>query len=471
MKQILRMTGLQHEKLQKHLFPGDGKEAVAIALCGRYQTDETHIFTMREVHPIAYKDCSVRTPIRISWSTESILPLLEKANRKNWAIVKIHSHPGGFAEFSETDDEADKDLFDSVYGWFEEEFPHASCVMLPTGKMFGRIIKLNGDFKAIKTISVAGDDIHFWHSSSEKTVIPEFAKRHAQAFGSETFNILKKLSVAVIGCSGTGSPVIEQLARLGVGKLVIVDPDCVEEKNLNRILNTTLQDAQNKELKVNVLAKAISKMGTETKVIPIPRNLYSADIVKTVAGCDLLFGCMDSVDGRHLLNKIAVFYNIPYFDLGVKLIADKKGGVDQICGSVHYLQPDQSSLMSRGVYTSAKLSAESLQRTNPAEYKKRLEEKYIEGVQEDRPAVISVNMQLAAMAVNEFLARIHHFRDDGNKDFAQTRISLTQAQFYNEGETEPCKALSRNAGRGDVFPLLDMPELSEPAISYMEAKA
>jgi hypothetical protein len=197
-------------------------------------------------------------------------------------------------------------------------------------------------------------------------------------------------------------------------------------------------------------------MGTGTKVIPIPRNLYSADIVKTVAGCDLLFGCMDSIDGRHLLNKIAVFYNIPYFDLGVKLIADKKGGVDQICGSVHYLQPDQSSLMSRGVYTSEKLSAESLQRTNPAEYEKRLKEKYIEGVQEDRPAVISVNMQLAAMAVNEFLARIHHFRDDGNKLFAQTRIS---------------KVLSRNVGRGDVFPLLDMPELSEPAISYMEAKA
>lgn len=471
MKTILRMTGLQHEKLQTHLFPGDGFEAVAIALCGRHKNGETQILTMREVHPIAYEDCSVRTPLRLTWSTNSILPLLEKATRKNWAIVKIHSHPGGFPQFSRTDDEADKDLFSSIYGWFEEENPHASCVMSPGGKIFGRIVTPDGDFEDISSISVAGDNIYYWHSKQETEEIPEFAQRHAQAFGSGTFNILKNLSVAVIGCSGTGSPVIEQLARLGVGKLVIVDPDCVEEKNLNRIFNTGFQDAQAKELKVNVLAKAISKMGTGTEVVPISQNLYNADVVKTVAGCDLLFGCMDSVGGRHLLNKIAVFYNIPYIDVGIKLVADKKGGVDQICGSVHYLQPDRSSLMSRGVYTPEKLFAESLKRTNPTEYQNRVEEKYIEGVNEERPAVISVNMQFAAIAVNEFLARIHQFRDDENCKYASTTISLTQAHTYYSEESEPCEVLSRHVGRGDVSPLLDMPELSEEINLPMEAAA
>jgi len=471
MKTILRMTGLQHEKLQKHLFPGDGFEAVAVVLCGRYKHDETQILTMREIHPIAYEDCSVRTPLRVSWSTKSILPLLEKATRKNWAILKIHSHPGGFPQFSEIDDKADKDLFNSIYGWFDEENPQASCVMLPTGKVFGRIVKPNGDFEAIASVSVAGDNIYYWHSDNESENIPEFAQRHAQAFGSGTFNILKRLSVAVIGCSGTGSPIIEQLARLGVGKLVIVDPDCVEEKNLNRILNTSFRDAHEKQLKVNVLAKAVSKIGTGTDVISIPHNLYNIDVVKTVAGCDLLFGCLDSVDGRHLLNKIAVFYSIPYIDVGIKLVADKKGGVEQICGSVHYLQPDRSSLMSRGVYTSEKLFSESLKRTNPNEYQKRVKEKYIEGVQEERPAVISVNMQFAAIAVNEFLARIHQFRDDENSEYASTTVSLTQAQTYYSQESEPCKVLSRHIGRGDVFPLLDMPELSEPENFHKEAKA
>jgi len=461
MKTILRGTGLQHEKLREHLLPGDGCEAVAIALCGRHISNERNILTIREIHLIPYDECSIRSPFRVTWSTEKLVPLLEKVRRTNGAILKIHSHPGGFPEFSRIDDEADQALFPSVYGWFDEEYPHASSVMLPNGEMFGRIVKPNGDFEEISTIAVAGDNIHFWNSNKDKANVPDFAQRHAQAFGAGTFDILRQLSIAVVGCSGTGSPVIEQLARLGVKRLVIIDPDQVEWKNLNRILNTTTKDAKNGDFKVDVLAKSIEKMGTDTEVIPLPINLYNPEAVKAVAGCDMVFGCMDTVDGRHLLNRLSVFYNIPYIDVGVKLVADGKGGIEQICGSVHYLQPDRSSLMSRGLYTPERLYAESLKRQNPSEYEKQLREKYISGVQEERPAVISVNMQFAAMAVNEFLARIHQFRDDENGEFAVTMVSLTQSYTYHEKEGEPCKVLSHHVGRGDTVPLLDIPELSE----------
>lgn len=460
MKTILRMTGLQHEELRRHLFPGDGCEAVAVAICGRRAGEDVQVLTLREIKLIPYEDCSVRTPLRVTWSTEALLPLLERASAEGNAILKLHSHPGGFPLFSETDDEADKELFESVYGWMDDENPHASCVMLPGGKMFGRTIKSNGDFEPLTTIAVAGDDLHFWHSDFDSTV-PEFARRHAQAFGAGTFDILRRLSVAVVGCSGTGSPTIEMLARLGVGRLVIVDPDHVEEKNLNRILNATIEDARSGALKVDVLARAVKQMGTGTKALPIAGNLFDAKTVKLVAECDLLIGCMDSVDGRHLLNKIAVFYSIPYFDLGVKLVADGKGGVEQICGTVHYIQPDGSSLLSRRTYTLEQFAAAALKRANPDEYKKQIEEKYIVGVQEDRPAVISVNMLIASLAVNEILARIHRFRDDGNKSYATTRVSLTQGHTYYEPESNACAMLSRHAGRGDISPLLDMPELGE----------
>ncbi len=462
MKTILRMTGLQHEQLRRHLFPGDGCEAVAVALCARRAGKDKHVLTVREIKLIPYEECSVRTPLRVTWSTESLVPLLVQAAETDSAILKIHSHPGGFPKFSEADNEADSQLFESVYGWIDGAAPHSSCVMLPDGRMFGRIIKLNGEFEPLAMIAVAGDDLHFWHSDRDfDEEVPEFARRHAQAFGAGTFNILRRLSVAVVGCSGTGSPVIEQLSRLGVGRLVIVDPDCVEEKNLNRILNATIDDARRGEFKVDVLARAVRQMGTGTEVMPIAGNLFDAETVKAVAECDVLFGCMDSVDGRHLLNKIAVFYSIPYFDSGVKLVADGEGGVEQICGTVHYLQPDRSSLLSRRTYTLEQFAAASLKRANPKEYEKQREEKYIVGVQEERPAVISVNVLIASLAVNELLARIHRFRDDENENYAATRVSLTQAQTYYESETEPCRILARHAGRGDVSPLLEMPELSE----------
>jgi len=75
--------------------------------------------------------------------------------------------------------------------------------------------------------------------------------------------------------------------------------------------------------------------------------------------------------------------------------------------------------------------------------------------------VVSVNMHYASLAVNEFLARLHPYRDDGNDGFAWFGSSLTQARFFQARDGEPCPSLSRHVGRGDVTPQLDMPALSE----------
>ena len=94
-------------------------------------------------------------------------------------------------------------------------------------------------------------------------------------------------------------------------------------------------------------------MGFGTEVLPIQKSLFDPECIAAIASCDVVFGCVDSVDGRYLLNRLAVFHSIPYFDLGVKLEADGRGGVDQVCGSVHYVQPQGSSLLSRRLFTMA----------------------------------------------------------------------------------------------------------------------
>ena len=129
----------------------------------------------------------------------------------------------------------------------------------------------------------------------------------------------------------------------------------------------------------------------------------------------------------------------------MKLEADGHGGLNQICGTVHYLQPGRSSLLSRGVYTLDQVRAAGLKRANLAEYQEQVRSKYITGAQEERPAVISVNLQYAAMAVNEFLARLHPYRDDAKAEFAVHRLSITQSQIYREPETEVCRVLARQS--------------------------
>lgn len=465
MNTILRLTGKQHAELRSHLFPGDGNEAVALALCGRRAGEARHVLTVHAIVPVPYAACPVRTPDRVTWPTDLLPPLLGKASKSGLALLKIHSHPGGWPEFSNYDDTADRELFPSVYGWVDDDLPHASAVMLPDGRIFGRVVGADGEFTPLASVAVAGDEIRFWYPHDHLAAVPEFALRHAQAFGGGTTSRLRRLSVAVVGCSGTGSPVVEMLARLGVGELVLVDPDRTEQKNLNRIINTTGADAERGEFKVEVLARAVRQMDLGTRVVPLAKSLFDPDVVRRVAECDVVFGCMDSVDGRDLLNRLATYYLIPYFDVGVRLDADGRGGVDQICGTVHYLQPDGSSLLSRKLYTTEQLRAAGLRRTDPAAYEAQLREKYIVGVQEDRPAVISVNMLYAALAVNELLARLHPYRDDSNQEFAQYGMSLTQARVITAPDGEPCRVLARYVGRGDARPLLGMPELSDVRVA------
>src|ERR1700733_14870067 len=177
----LRLTQRDHTALRAHLLPGDGLEAVAVALCGRRRSHTHHVLTVRSVVPIPYNECKVRRPDRVTWSTQRLIPLLEEASRRDLGILKIHSHPGGYPQFSEVDDESDKDVFNSVFGWTDSAFPHASAVMLPDGKMFGRAILPDSSFQDLDSIMVPGDDLRFWVPEGVAKS-PSFVQRHAQLF-------------------------------------------------------------------------------------------------------------------------------------------------------------------------------------------------------------------------------------------------------------------------------------------------
>lgn len=459
MEYSLNISEENYSKLKQHLFPGDGKEAVSIALCGRHNQNSNKQLFVHELISIPYDQCEIRESDYIKWSTAILIPYLTKAITKNLAVVKIHSHPTGYPDFSETDNRSDIDLFDSIYGWMNNEEPHGSLIMLQDGRLFGRIITSNLTFVPINKIILSGHDIRFWFNKNEVKK-EEFSKRTAQTFGNGTTSLLRKLKIGVVGCSGTGSPVIEQLVRLGIGHIVLIDPDKVEIKNLNRILNTTIEDAKKKCYKVNVLRDFIKKIGLNTKVTIFNKNLYdSIEAINELATCDVIFGCVDSIDGRYLLNQLSTFFIIPYFDLGVKIIADNKGGVDQICGTVHYVRPGGSSLISRGLYTNEDIRAAGLFRIDKNEYNNQKKSGYIVNVNVESPAVISINMQVASIAINEFLARIHPFRYDSSEEFAITRFSLSDGYFQHESEGSPDKYLQKFLGRGAIKPILNMPEL------------
>jgi hypothetical protein len=460
----LSLTGTQHTHLRTLLFLPDGKEAAAIALCGRRAGEHCHRLLVREIHAVPPDFYSHRSVEGMTWSTDCLAPLLDKAEKYGLSVVKVHSHPSGYTAFSEIDNVSDRQLMPAIKGWIEADIPHASVVMLPNGQMFGRVLWQGNEFTPLDCIAIAGSDLHFWYHDQGLGAVADFTASHAQAFGQGTTERLSRLSIAVVGCSGTGSPVIEQLVRLGVGELVLIDDDHTEERNINRILNSTVADALHQRSKAEMLAAAIQRIGLGTRVQVFKKNLWNRDVVQAVAECDIVFGCMDTIDGRFLLNTLATYYTIPYFDLGVRLDAVPegldRGRIREICGTVHYLQPGCSSLMSRGLVTMEKVREDGLRRNDPDAYQQQVKDGYIRGVEEHRPAVISVNMFIASLAVNDFLARLHPYREEPNSTIASLEFSLSSLEFFPEPEGDPCPMLSYAVGLGDRAPLLGLMELA-----------
>ncbi len=461
MQYQLRVSGKHFHELQQHLFPGDGKEAVAVALCGRLEKSGLSVLLTHKIELIPHVECE-RHEDYIRWKTEKIIPLIEIAAKQNMAILKIHSHPGGYSKFSEVDDASDYEFFQSIFGWCDYNGIHGSAVMLPDGKIFGRVYTPDLKTLPFNKISISGDGIFIWDISDSKH-LDEFSLRTVQAFGEGTYAKLKGMKVGVVGCSGTGSPTIEQLVRLGVGSIVIIDPDKVEKKNLNRILNTKMKDVDGGRMKVEVLSSAIEDMGLGTKVISFAVNLFdSKEALDQLISCDVIFGCVDSVDGRHLLSQLTNFYLIPYFDIGVRLDADGKGGIESILATIHYIQPGCSTLLSRGLYTEKRLFDDGLLRQDPDEFAKREKMGYVHNVNVERPAVISINMQISSMAVIELLNRLHSFKDDAPTSYAKVMMDYCGGCIENVMERAFTQdpSSSKWVGRGDYKPFLRMPELS-----------
>ena len=441
-----------YKTLRKHLYPGNNLEFAAILLCHYGQGKSGFRLIVKEIITIPADKCKEQKPNYLSWAfSEYMTPeKIEQIDKEGLSIVTIHSHPNGYDKFSKTDDKNDKEMFYSINHWFDDNRPNGSAIMLPNGQIIARIVNKIGSFNAIQKVSIIGENIKIWKQSEIKDKIPSYGLKVSQTFGKGTFKLLRDLKVGVVGCSGTGSIIVELLMRNCIGQLVLVDPDIIEEKNLNRIINAKKKDAKNKMHKVELLKKSILEIGIDTKVDTYITDTNNKEVIEALTDCDIIFGCVDSAIGRYHLESIATAYFIPYFDIGVYLEADSKAGINQADVATHYIHPENSSLIERGVYTSDQLTSEDWKKSDKSYYEKNKMTGYLKNVEEDQPAVISVNMQAACLSFNDFLARLHGFRLDDNSEFDIQKFQLVQGYYLNEkAGKKPSAIFKKYLGMGE----------------------
>lgn len=447
----LRMTGKQHASIKSHVLTADGNEAGSLLICEPVFRKGTTILLTKDIVHVPYEACNTRTPIYLSWPTEEyLLPLYERLEKFGMSLVMLHSHPNGFGDFSETDDENDLKILSRLTSCIEGKQPHGSAIMLPDGSIKARVMNDTETFVPINMISVAGDDIHYFVDGITSVKESGSFKKTEQVYGSGTTGIMQNLKAGVIGVSGTGSPTTELLLRYHIGEIIPIDFDVIEGGNLNRMLMSRSRDADNGVLKVDRYAEWIDESGLPTKVTPINGHVPSEVTTEALSECDVIFGCVDNVVARHALNKIACAYLIPYFDLGVAVKADVKnpGNVRQAICRCHYLQPDKSCLLDRGAYSSEKLSDENYRRDNP-EFYKMLKELGYTGERNDIQAVMTLTMEAAVMAIDDFMARLRGYRVEANTEFDEQERSFTHGYYEHKAHSNENIALRIFIATGD----------------------
>lgn len=132
--------------------------------------------------------------------------------------------------------------------------------------------------------------------SLSNKILPARYQRNQKMISTSQQLTLFKSKVAVFGCGGLGGYIIEELARIGVGQIIAVDPDVFEEHNLNRQLFAT-PDLMG-EKKVKAAARRVAEINPAVTIYPIAKAFNEKNGSEILQGVNVAADALDSVPVR-----------------------------------------------------------------------------------------------------------------------------------------------------------------------------
>ncbi len=140
-------------------------------------------------------------------------------------------------------------------------------------------------------------------------VLPRRYERNLGTVGWEGQLRLLQSTVGIVGAGGLGGWVIEGLARMGVGKLIVIDRDAFGENNLNRQLLATERDLG--RAKVEVAVERVGQVNSAVRVTSHCLSVNEEDMVALLAGSDVIVDALDSLPARFALQRAALRLKVP----------------------------------------------------------------------------------------------------------------------------------------------------------------
>ncbi len=145
--------------------------------------------------------------------------------------------------------------------------------------------------------------------SLELNLLPKRYQRNRNMINVQQQLQLFNSAVAVIGCGGLGGYVIEELARLGIGRLIIIDHDIFEEHNLNRQILSSIDNLG--KSKVEAAEKRIHAVNPAIRVKSWKNAFTKYNGLHLLQGADLVVDGLDSIKTRLDLADICNQKDLP----------------------------------------------------------------------------------------------------------------------------------------------------------------
>ena len=140
-------------------------------------------------------------------------------------------------------------------------------------------------------------------------ILPARYARNRNTISVAEQRILFQSSIAVVGCGGLGGYIIEELARIGVGHITVVDPDTFEEHNLNRQIHSDMDTLG--RFKVTVAAERVQKINPAVTILPLAEPFTIENGARQFAGVQIVADALDSIPRRLELAEVCEKCNIP----------------------------------------------------------------------------------------------------------------------------------------------------------------
>jgi sulfur-carrier protein adenylyltransferase/sulfurtransferase len=154
---------------------------------------------------------------------------------------------------------------------------------------------------------------------SRQSVLPEVGVAGQDRLGAAT--------VLVVGAGGLGCAVLQYLTSAGVGRLIVLDHDRVEESNLHRQPLYRMSDLG--QLKVQAARAALLALNPAVSVDALAERLTAANAPQLVTQAELVIDAADSLAVTYMLSDACQHSRRPLVSASVLGLA---GYVGAFCG-------------------------------------------------------------------------------------------------------------------------------------------